>query len=309
MNPLKFLFSPLRIKIPFLFDILLVSDPDQIKRIEASGDVDRLHAYDTAALPWWVRYYFRATKFHDDERDLWFCPFESKSNPTYHPRRAYLEERVAIGYSAEDVQTIARLLRENADDETLAHAMVQVVNRRFFGKDIPRPMTRAAKNTLQKFSEAVFPWRYARARESRKEILDYCEANLDRGVHILDVGHNIGEVVQSTAGALRRLKENLDKPVAEIFTAHGPTPEVPRIAVKSSRLGGLLWLPTRPGKTVLIFKIGKAAAQTHDLLFTFGTGRPERACVFQSFFLEFMSELQRELRSAGPSGQEPGALA
>src|SRR2546427_4829298 len=29
----------------------MVSDPEHIKRIEASGDVDRLHKYDTASLP------------------------------------------------------------------------------------------------------------------------------------------------------------------------------------------------------------------------------------------------------------------
>src|SRR5262249_46236602 len=156
-----------------------------------SGDVDRLHAYPTASLPWWVRYFFRATKFHDDERDLWFCPFESATNPTYHPRRTYLEGKVAAGNSPEDVRRIAELLNANADDATLAQEMVQVVNRRFFGKEIPRPVTKAAKYTLQDFSEAIFPWKYRRARQSRKQILDYCAANLDPGVHVLDVGHNI----------------------------------------------------------------------------------------------------------------------
>src|SRR5437764_7385231 len=86
--------SPRRIKIPFLVDLVTVSDPDQIRRIEATGDVDRLHVFDSASLPWWVRYFFRATKFHDDKRDLWFCPFESASNPTYPGRRAYLEQKV-----------------------------------------------------------------------------------------------------------------------------------------------------------------------------------------------------------------------
>jgi hypothetical protein len=295
-NIWKSLVSPLRIRIPWLLDLVVVSDPEQIKRIETSGDVDRLHAYETAALPWWVRFFFSATKFHDDERDLWFCPFESASNATYVPRRTFLEGQVSTGYSTADVQHIADLLNANTDDETLAYAMVQVVNRRFFGKDIPRPLTRAAKNTLQNFSEAIFPWKYHRARQSRKAILDYCADNLAPGVHVLDVGHNIGEVVQSTAGALRRLKDNLDRPIAEIFTTYAPTPQVPRIAVKRSKLDGLLWFPTHPGKTVLILKNGKAAAQTHDLLFTFGTGRSERACVFMNFFLQFMSDLQNVLK-------------
>src|SRR5947199_9528928 len=117
-NILKSLFSPLRVKIPFLLDMVVVSDPEHIKKIEASGDVDRLHVYETAALPWWVRFFFRATKFHDDERDLWFCPFESASNATYVPRRTYLEGQVSTGYRPEDVQHIADLLNANTDDET-----------------------------------------------------------------------------------------------------------------------------------------------------------------------------------------------
>ncbi len=94
--------------------------------------MDRLHSYETKSLPWWVKLYFRSTKFHDDERDLWFFPFEPTSNPTYLPRRTYLEEKTATGYSQDDVKKIAQLLKTNASDDVLAHEMVQVVNKRFF---------------------------------------------------------------------------------------------------------------------------------------------------------------------------------
>jgi hypothetical protein len=288
---------PLRIKVPLLVDLVVVSDPDQIRQIEATGDVDRLHAYDTASLPWWVRFFFRATKFHDDKRDLWFAPFESASNPTYPGRLAYLREKVDAGYTPEDVRTIADLLAANADDDTLAQAMVQVVNRRFFGKEVPPPICKAAKNTLQHLPEALAPWKYERAIRSREQILEFCEQNLEKGVHILDVGHNIGEVVQSSAPALRRLKENLDRPIEETFTDHGPTDQVPRIAIRSSTLGGLLRSPARPGRTVFILRVARAAARSHDLYFTFGTGKPERSCVFMHFFLSFMKDLQKELQS------------
>jgi hypothetical protein len=291
------LLSPLRIKIPFLMDLVIVSDPDQIRRIEASGDVDRLHTYRTADLPWWVRTFFRSTKFHDDKRDLWFCPFEPASNPTYRSRRAYLEQKVAEGYSPGEVQKMADLLMSNADEEALAYAMVQIINRRFLGREIPDPVCRAAKNTLQNLGEALVPGRYGRARRSREQILEFCEQNLDPHVHILDVGHNIGEAVQASAPALRRLKENLDQPIEEIFTRYAPTDQVPRIATRASRLGGLLWFSTKPGKTVVILKVAKAAARSHDLYFTFGTGKPERSCVFMRMFLEFMKELQAELRT------------
>ena len=87
-------------------------------------------------------------------------PFESGNNPTYPKRRAYLEEKVATGYSQEDVRLIAQLLRNNASDEVLAYEMVQIVNKRFFNGEIPAEITKIAKYTVQKFSEAIFPGKY-----------------------------------------------------------------------------------------------------------------------------------------------------
>ncbi len=288
--------KPRRITIPFILDLITVSEPDQIQKIETSGDVDRLHAYDTKSLPLWIKRYFKSTKFHDDKRDLWFCPFESASNPTYQPRRNYLQEKVDTGYSQEDVKKIAQLLKTNAKNEVLAHEMVQVVNQRFFGEEIPQRITELAKDTVQSFTEVISPFRYRRGIKAQEQIMDYCEQKLPSHAHILDVGHNIGEVVQATAGALRKLKDNLDEPVEEIFTLNAPTPQVPRIAIKSSTFDGLLSSPTKPGKSVLIFKISEAAAKTKDIFFTFGVGRKERACVFQDFFVKFMQDLQRELK-------------
>lgn len=288
--------KPLRIRIPFVVDVIIVSNPETIRQMETSGDIDRLHVYDTASLPWWVKLYFPSTKFHDSQRDLWFCPFESTSNPTYQPRREYLEAKVATRYSQDDVKKIAELLRTNASDEVLAHEMVQVVNRRFFEKDIPEEMTQTAKYTVQEFTEALLPWKYLKGRKSQQKIMNYCEKNLGKDVHILDVGHNIGEVVQATAGSLRILKDNLDRPIEEIFSENAPTRQVPRIAVKSSTFDGLLSSPIVPGKTVVLFLIANAAAKTHDISFTFGTGSSERACVFKDFFLSFMQDLQQELK-------------
>ncbi|VEP12153.1 conserved hypothetical protein [Hyella patelloides LEGE 07179] len=296
LNSVQSLFNPLRINIPFLLDIIIVSDSNQIKQIENSGDVDRLHSYETQSLPLWVQLYFRSTKFHDDERDLWFCPFESSSNPTYLPRRAYLEEKTATGYSQDDVRKIAQLLRTNASDEILAHEMVQVVNKRFFEAEIPTEITEAAKYTVQKFSEAVFPWQYIKGVESQKEIMNYCQHSLAQDVHLLDVGHNIGEVVQATAGSLKTLNNNLNRSVEDIFTEYAPTPQVPRIAVRASTFDGMLSYPTIPGETVVILQIAKAAAETKDIWFTFGTGTSERGCVFKDFFLNFMNDLQQELQ-------------
>lgn len=296
LEQLNSVFQPLRITIPLVLDIIFVDDPDRIKQIENSGDVDRLHYYETQSLPWWVQLYFPSTKFYDRDRDLWFCPFESSSNPTYLPRRAYLEEKVATGYTPDDVRRIAQLLRNNASDEVLAHEMVQVVNQRFFNREIPAEITELAKYTVQKFSEAIFPWKYIKGMQSQQKIMNYSQNNLASDVHPLDVGHNIGEVVQATAGSLRTLKNNLHRSVEDIFTEYAPTAQAPRIAIKASTFNGMLSYPTIPRETVVILQIAKAAAETKDLRFTFGTGTSERGCVFKDFFVNFMKDVQYELQ-------------
>src|SRR5437763_15666333 len=134
-NVIKALFRPLRITSPSLIDEIFVSDSEQIKRIEASGDVDRPHRYDTASLPWWVRFYFKATRFHDDERDLWFLALESASDPSYDKRHAYLREKGSTGYAQADVDRVVPLLRAQADQDVRARELAQGVNRRDIGEE------------------------------------------------------------------------------------------------------------------------------------------------------------------------------
>ena len=296
LDGLDSVFKPLRISIPFLVDIIFVSDPDRIKKIESSSAVDRLHYYETQLLPWWVQLYFPATRFYDRQDDLWFSPFESSFNSTYLPRRKYLEEKIATGYSQEDVQKIAHLLKTDASDEALANEMVQIVNQRFFNGQIPLEITLAAGATLQKITEAFLPWKYFQGIKSQQKIMDFCKDNLDDNIHPLDVGHNIGEVVKLTVGSLKILRDNLHRSVEDIFTASAPTTEVPRIATKASTFNGMLLYPTIPGQTILVLNIAKAAAETKDLRFTFGTGSSKRGCIFKDFFINFMKDLQYELQ-------------
>jgi hypothetical protein len=298
-----------RIRIPYLIDVIFVSDPEQIKRIEASGDVDRLHRYATAALPWWVRFYFRATRFHDAARDLWFLALEPASDPGYERRRAYLSERVATRYTRADVDKVARLLQARTDDEELAYELAQVVDRRFVGQEIPRSITTQARRTLQTFGEALLPWKYGRARRAQRDVMDYCAHAGGGGGggdgHVIDAAHNIGTVAKTLTRALRMVAADLETPVERLFTAHPLTLEAPRIAVRSSRLGGLLRSSMKPGWTVVIFKIGAAATETSNLFFTFGSGGPRRACVFMDFFLAFAADVQGALR--GMQSARPAA--
>jgi len=287
-----------RIKIPFLLDIIIVSGAEQIKNFETSGVFDRLHYSNTLDLPWLLRIYYASTKFYDEKRDLWFCPFESITNPTYQPRRNYLQEKVDLGYTPEDVKKIAELLENNAEDEEIAFAMVQIVNQRFFaGQEIPSSIIKTANKTVKKYTEAFSISNYARGITSQRKVIEYCDRHLSEGVHPVDVGHNIGETVQAAPAVFKILKANLDRPVTETFTIYPIATRVPRIAVKSSNLDGLLAEPTKPGKTLAILKIGEAARETKEILFAFGTGSEDRVCVFKDFFLKFMEDLRQELKS------------
>src|SRR5437867_6521687 len=81
LKRLRSSFSPLRIRIPFLLDVVWVSDPEHIKRIETSGDVDRLHRYDTRSLPRWLRLYFKATRFYESCATCGFSPLNPPPIP------------------------------------------------------------------------------------------------------------------------------------------------------------------------------------------------------------------------------------
>ena len=71
--------------------------------------------------------------------------------------------------------------------------------------------------------------------------------------------------------------------------------QVPRIAVEATTFDGLLFYNAVPGKTVFIVSNSKAAGKSGNILYTFGTGVPERSCAFRPFFESFMADLQKEL--------------
>ncbi len=73
-------------------------------------------------------------------------------------------------------------------------------------------------------------------------------------------------------------------------------PQVPRIAVSESNLGGLLHYNAVPFRTIFLLSIGKAAQATKNLNYTFGTGSKERGCAFLPYWTAFMQDLQATFR-------------
>ena len=72
--------------------------------------------------------------------------------------------------------------------------------------------------------------------------------------------------------------------------------QVPRIALAASKFRDLLSYPATPGKTIFFLNISKAAGRERSLFWTFGTGVPERSCVFKPFMMSFLKDVQQGLR-------------
>ena len=66
--------------------------------------------------------------------------------------------------------------------------------------------------------------------------------------------------------------------------------------MEATTFDGLLAYPAVPAKTIFIVSNSKAAGKSGNILYTFGTGVPERSCAFRPFFEAFMGDLQQQLR-------------
>lgn len=288
-----------RTTIPCIIDRINVTDPELIRKITAHPDVDRIHGVPTTDKPWWIKAYFPTTRFLDRSDDM-FVPLTSTRDERYSGRRGYVEDKVKDGVSAEDVKKIAFLMHTKAPQEELERAVVNGVNRRFYGKDVPNEVVESAGKTCDKLVDAVTSG-YFPAVHHQGKVLDFIEANPDGlgGCPVADFSHHIGAAVQLLTPSCQYLLEekNRNREVRDIFTQDDmpTTIQTPRIALRDTTIDGLLDKPAKKNWTVFILQIREAAAQTKDTLFTFGAGVDERQCAFKFAFQQLMADLQAEL--------------
>ena len=296
--------KPLRIDLPLPFvplDIVFVSEPDQIKAINQSPNVHHLHSIPTKDMPQWCQWFFSATNFHNFKRDKWFLAFEPVSNPDYVTRRAMHDNINRQGFTHEDVQRVAKLCQANADEETVADALAQIVAGRILEREIPRKIVREARKTVKnpQIVDALIPGHYSAGAKGEDTVFRWCEENVPEGVEPIDAAHAIGESSRSFAHAVMVLKDNLDTPVEYLFTRskNCPTQNLPRVTSEVTTLNGLLDRPSFPAKTVIIFLIAQAAEKSQSLFFTFGAGVPgNRICALKDFNVNFLTALQQDLK-------------
>ncbi|CAM9396375.1 unnamed protein product [Discosporangium mesarthrocarpum] len=288
---------PRRVTLPCIADLVIVSDPEQIRQVAAHPQIDRLHAVSTEEKPWWVRTLFPATRFWDQD-DNYFVPLTSSTAPGYTHRRDYIKDKLVSGISKEDVALVARLLHEGALDMDLTMAVVNAVNKRFFGeKGIPEDVVKAALGTVDEISAGTMT-SYWSAKRAQERVLKFIQSNPEDlgGCPAADFSHHIGASAQLLTPACKYLyaQRNRDRPVLDIFTEHDMplTKRTLRIAVEDTTVDGLLDRPAIANRTVFILDIRNASAATKDPLFTFGAGVDQRQCMFKLVFQQFMEELQ-----------------
>ncbi|CAN0152582.1 unnamed protein product [Ectocarpus sp. 6 AP-2014] len=303
-----------RVDIPFVIDRILVTDAELIRKIADHPDVDRVHGVPTKERPWWINAYFPATRFIDRQDEM-FVPLTSTSDPNYEHRRTYVEEMVKDGVAEEDVKKIAYLMHTGAPQDELERAVVNGVNRRFFGQDIPADIVEHSSKTANTIGDALSSGYFPTLRHQGK-VMDFIEQNneLHQGCPVADFSHHIGAAAQLLTPSCQFLHKEKDRSraILDIFTQQGDMPmtvATPRIAIKDSTLGGLLKKPAKAKWTMFILNIRQAAAETKDSLFTFGAGVDKRQCAFRFAFQKLMADLQTELARLEAADAAEGAAA
>ncbi|KAL3695379.1 hypothetical protein R1sor_009455 [Riccia sorocarpa] len=294
--------KPLRIDLPLPFipiDVVLVSDASQIVSINTNADVDRLHAQPTEKLPRYVRWILSATQFHIASKDEWSLPLEPDSESVqYQERLQAIKDRLSKGVEHSYVEQIADQLLKNVPEEEIAVTVTRMVNIRFLSNtskaSITPEVVKNAKNVT-----ALVPGHHKEGVSAQEAAYSFCERNVESGLNVIDVTHNLRTTAISMSVAIMKLKENPDASIEHLFTrkANCPSPAVPRVVMRETTLNGLLSYPGRPSSTIVWFSINSAAEQTSSLLFTFGAGGEYRSCAFKEFFYDFMTALKAELKA------------
>ncbi|CAM9334591.1 unnamed protein product [Ectocarpus sp. 12 AP-2014] len=243
-----------------------------------------------------------------------FVPLTSASDPNYEHRRTYIEEMVKDGVAEEDVKKIAYLMHTGAPQDELERAVVNGVNRRFFGRDIPADIVEHSSKTANTIGDALSSGYFPTLRHQGK-VMDFIEQNneLHQGCPVADFSHHIGAAAQLLTPSCQFLHKEKDRSraILDIFTQSDMpmTVATPRIAIKDSTLGGLLKKPAKAKWTIFILNIRQAAAETKDSLFTFGAGVDKRQCAFRFAFQKLMADLQTELARLEATDSAEGAAA
>ena len=174
-----------RINFVLGLDRITVSGADNIRKLEESGDTDRVIDADRnlQSLPLWARIFFPVTRFYSTVYG-WFLPFVVSSHSSYKPCRAFLDQRFSKrAFFTDDVKAAADELEKGAgaDTDTLNGTYQRAIFRSFGGStDLPQELLDETKNQAKGIADAVLPWKRWPAQSCAKAVYSYAAKTRDQ---------------------------------------------------------------------------------------------------------------------------------
>eukprot|EP00884_Botryococcus_braunii_P007948 jgi/Botrbrau1/17154/Bobra.0157s0048.1 len=157
--------KPIRIDLPLFFfpiDMVFLKRARDIHAAvltESTSNpcLGRIHCLSTAELPYWLRLYFKSSRFlaqTSDSSFSWFLPLEKK-NYEYGQRRTAHDKNLAVGNVNRKCVLEVMRLALNDDKEGLQFYTANMISRLFGGKDVPLDIVQAATSTISGFDTQI----------------------------------------------------------------------------------------------------------------------------------------------------------
>jgi hypothetical protein len=189
-------------------------------------------------------------------------------------------------------------MKKDGTDDEISAFCTRLVARYFFDQPVPDSIAAAA---LVNITEGVpTPSRYRHSAHTQATMYEFVKDKVP-AENVADVVHNMGAAAGGLLAALRIMQAagpdvHDTEGVRDALFKHPIIDVVPRTAVGTGTVNGLLSRPLVPNHTFILLKVSAAAAAVRDDNFLFGPGTPERQCPFKSIALGFTGDVAKRLQ-------------
>eukprot|EP00172_Hildenbrandia_rubra_P001516 Plantae.Rhodophyta-Hildenbrandia_rubra.ctg2081.p1 GENE.Plantae.Rhodophyta-Hildenbrandia_rubra.ctg2081~~Plantae.Rhodophyta-Hildenbrandia_rubra.ctg2081.p1 ORF type:complete len:334 (-),score=72.81 Plantae.Rhodophyta-Hildenbrandia_rubra.ctg2081:241-1242(-) len=304
-----------RLKFFNFIDVLWVSDPEDIRRLEASDKISRLHSEETKDIPAVARFVLQASMWFNPETDAWFMGMEAKDSIKhpikrdvhYQKRISYIKDELRRGYTRDDVDDMVVLLKDEKKKNyklDVERKALQTVIGRFLkdgGENLPDEFVKDTESTVSRPSQILNPITYQRGRRANLNVIRWLQKNMNPKGNLGDNAHNTHVTTKGFSRILLEYTKS-DKFASprDFLTAFPAVKQLFRVATKDSKLENVLNKPLKnamiPYKTIVVLDIERATKDTGNDLYMFGAGVEERQCPFKNFFFEFLDETKQKIQ-------------
>jgi hypothetical protein len=275
--------SPLHVQIPFLLDVILVTDPNQILLVANSSEVTRFPSSAKQKIPALLQttnlFHLNATgKFGSDDSS-WWTAFDSTPAPAKESL-ASSSDPPARGYDEAELEAVVKALRDS--DHGLGQALTGLGASRGLEPGLMSRLLSSDATSLLHQAHMTCNLMNSPPDVAHKDLKEHGCMSLKNLAQAVFLHHSSG-------GASDTLPDVLLQQ-----TSHAV---VPRYVTCPTELQGLLWNPAEEGTPLLLF-VGRAARLTRDARFVYGDNEGAGA-FFQTFAEDVFSRLDAE---TGPGG-------